>query len=650
MSEPSMEVPTLQQKAEDSIRRQIKLAKAGGKDKDEPVLLHAKDYHDFTAEELDGIRSSLLTWYDREQRELPWRAASARKEGDTIVPIARSAMSDEEEGQRAYEVWVSEIMLQQTQVSTVINYYKKWMEKWPTIFDLAKADLETVNQVWSGLGYYSRAKRMLDAAKLVVNDYKGKLPKDVLELEKKIPGIGPYTAGAVASIAYNIPAPLVDGNVVRVASRLRALAIDPKSKPAIELHWKLAKNILDETRPGDFNQALMDLGATVCTPQQPSCGKCPISQYCLAYAEEKAHKRVAAMALISAKKTAEIPDLEDGCDMCRDADLEDFAVSRYPPKVKKTKQKIEECVVAIVECTVQDKPSYLVMQTKSKGLLANLWDFPNVIARETADEEEDESELSKDTRRKLIDNHLKLFLNITLVSKETSESVKENLESSNIVASVLERRDLGDVAHIFSHIRRLMHVEYLKITTSNGQLPKLPEDRTTCFNSEQKGKQKGKKAGKKPAGDIVKSKWMDLDEMENGAVPITLRKAMKLLKEGGGGVVKKFTKKTISKASTPAKRKRASKREKLIDDDDEEEAELEEEEEEEEMEETDSEDSGDENNIVDDDDDDDDDDDIPVNDEEDEDYQMDEVNSKGTSKAKKNNIQRVSASKKAKVT
>ncbi|KAJ3107273.1 hypothetical protein HDU96_007947 [Phlyctochytrium bullatum] len=226
------------EEAMDAVKRQMQAAKLLKQSADGAGLpLHEAGYHYFAADEAQEIRRNLLDWYDREQRVLPWRTPSAIKDGDRVTLLPPKQLTEVEQGQRAYEVWVSEIMLQQTQVATVIAYYEKWMAKWPTIHDFAKADLEDVNQVWSGLGYYSRARRMLEAAQLLVEKYNGILPKVTEKLQKEIPGIGPYTAGAVASIAYNIAAPLVDGNVIRVLSRLRALGINPKSKQAITLHW-----------------------------------------------------------------------------------------------------------------------------------------------------------------------------------------------------------------------------------------------------------------------------------------------------------------------------------------------------------------------------------------------------------------------------
>jgi A/G-specific adenine glycosylase len=160
--------------------------------------------------------------------------------------------------QRAYEVWVSEIMLQQTQVNTVIPYYERWMAKWSTVADLALATAEEVNELWSGLGYYSRASRLHAGAKLLVEKHGGTLPKDPAELKKTVPGIGPYTAGAITSIAYGVQAELVDGNVARVYSRMRAVGGDPKAKATDSLIWKLAAEAVPADRPGAYNQALME--------------------------------------------------------------------------------------------------------------------------------------------------------------------------------------------------------------------------------------------------------------------------------------------------------------------------------------------------------------------------------------------------------
>jgi A/G-specific adenine glycosylase len=207
------------------------------------------------------IQSSLLDWYDLHRRIMPWRA----EKGTRPDP---------------YHVWLSEIMLQQTTVAAVTPYFTRFIEKWPAVQDLARAPLDEVLTAWAGLGYYARARNLHKCAQDIVQDHKGKFPETVESL-LKFPGIGPYTAAAVSSIAFNRPAVAVDGNVERVVTRLFA----------IEQPLPLSKNILrdkaaslakDNERPGDFTQAFMELGATVCTPRKPKCNLCPWRDWCAA--------------------------------------------------------------------------------------------------------------------------------------------------------------------------------------------------------------------------------------------------------------------------------------------------------------------------------------------------------------------------------
>ncbi len=207
--------------------------------------------------------AALLDWYDRERRELPWRSAPG-------------AHAD------AYRVWLSEIMLQQTTVKAVIPYYQKFLETWPTVMDLAAAELDDVLAAWAGLGYYSRARNLHRCAKVVVEDFKGQFPETEHEL-RELPGVGPYTAAAIAAIAHDLPATPVDGNVERVVARLFAIKLAlPKAKPELK---RLAATLTPHERPGDFAQAMMDLGATVCTPKRPSCLMCPLQKDCHGYAK-----------------------------------------------------------------------------------------------------------------------------------------------------------------------------------------------------------------------------------------------------------------------------------------------------------------------------------------------------------------------------
>jgi A/G-specific adenine glycosylase len=207
------------------------------------------------------LQKKLLDWYDRHQRVMPWRA----RQGQRPNP---------------YHVWLSEIMLQQTTVVTVGPYFNKFISLWPTVHHLAEAKTDDVMAAWAGLGYYARARNLHKCAIAVSRDLKGKFPEDVESL-RALPGIGPYTAAAVSSIAFNHPAVAVDGNVERVTSRFFGIEEPlPLSKKDIRAGaTKLAKGC---ERPGDFTQAFMELGATVCTPRKPKCGLCPWQKECVA--------------------------------------------------------------------------------------------------------------------------------------------------------------------------------------------------------------------------------------------------------------------------------------------------------------------------------------------------------------------------------
>lgn len=212
------------------------------------------------------IQEALLSWYRQSHRDLPWRRS-----------------------QDPYAIWISEIMLQQTRVETVKEYYRKFMQRFPTPVDLAEAPLDDVLSHWSGLGYYARARNLHAAACEIAQTHGGKFPNTAEEVHN-LPGIGPYTAGAILSIAFGRKQPLVDGNVIRVFSRLFAYAENIESASARKHYWNLAEklvpppNVADPQKndPGDFNQALMELGATVCLPQNPMCMLCPLQQICVA--------------------------------------------------------------------------------------------------------------------------------------------------------------------------------------------------------------------------------------------------------------------------------------------------------------------------------------------------------------------------------
>lgn len=218
--------------------------------------------------DLRPFQRSLLAWYDRARRDLPWR----------VVPGSDPSLAPD-----PYHVLVSEAMLQQTQVATVVPYYRRFLEQFPTAAALAAADEQAVLRAWQGLGYYSRARNLQRAAQRVVADHGGRLP-DTVDGLLALPGVGRYTAGAVASIAFGRRAPILDGNVARVLCRLDAVTADPRLPATRELLWARAEQVLPHERLGDFNSALMELGATVCTPRSPQCLICPVQAHCQAVA------------------------------------------------------------------------------------------------------------------------------------------------------------------------------------------------------------------------------------------------------------------------------------------------------------------------------------------------------------------------------
>lgn len=269
------------------------------------------------------MRRVLLAWFSRHRRELPWRGVDD-----------------------PYAVWVSEIMLQQTQVTTVIDYYHRWLERFPTVEELACADSEEVLEMWAGLGYYRRARFLHESAKMVVEQMGGALPETAKSL-KKLKGVGPYTAGAIASIAFGEATPVVDGNVERVLSRLFAIDGDPKATPNQKLFWKLAGELVDPDAPGDFNEAMMELGATVCTPQSPTCMLCPLRTHCRGF--------------------------------------EAGEPTRYPATAKRARQRPVTVQTAVITrpggSSVDgggEAREFLVIKRPADGLLGGLWEFPTV--------------------------------------------------------------------------------------------------------------------------------------------------------------------------------------------------------------------------------------------------------------------------------
>jgi len=287
---------------------------------------------------LPDIADRLVRWFIQNQRILPWR--------DNPEP---------------YRVWVSEIMLQQTRVQTVLSYYHRFMEQYPCITALANASLEDVLNSWQGLGYYSRAKNLHKAAKIIQDQYHSIFPQEYDEI-LKLPGIGKYTAAAVLSIAFNQPFPVVDGNVMRVISRLFGISTNlrlPKTVKMIEMHLN---SIFPAKKASDFNQGMMELGALICLPQNPKCEKCPISMFCAAY------------------KTGKQAD--------------------YPNKSIQPKPKVIHRTIVLI----RKKDKYLVHKRNEKGLLASMWEFPGVDSNERTAISKFETEYGF-----VIDLHHKLF-------------------------------------------------------------------------------------------------------------------------------------------------------------------------------------------------------------------------------------------------
>ncbi|XP_058197461.1 adenine DNA glycosylase isoform X1 [Rhododendron vialii] len=410
--------------------RRITRTKPKYNDNEEEEAPTVSDIEDlgFSRNETLEIRASLLEWYDLNQRDLPWRRISS-------CSVEGKDGNDEEESERrAYAVWVSEVMLQQTRVQAVIGYFNRWMQKWPTLGHLARASLEEVNEMWAGLGYYRRARYLLEGAKKIVEG--GDIfPKTVAAL-RKVPGIGDYTAGAIASIAFKEAVPVVDGNVVRVVARLKAISANPKHSVTIKNFWKLSGQLVDPSRPGDFNQALMEFGATVCTPLSPSCSVCPVSAHCC------------ALSLATKQRSAQVTD--------------------YPIKVVKSKQRHDFAAVTVVEILEgQDTKEefqldgrFLLVKRPEEGLLAGLWEFPSVLV-------EVEADLA--TRRHAIDQFLK-------------KSFKLDVKKS---CSVVSREDIGEYVHVFSHIRLKMFVELLVIRLKGGKhvLHGKPDSKTMAWKS-----------------------------------------------------------------------------------------------------------------------------------------------------------------------
>ncbi|XP_070950084.1 adenine DNA glycosylase isoform X1 [Macaca nemestrina] len=425
----------------------------------EEVVLQASvsPYHLFRdVAEVTAFRRSLLSWYDQEKRDLPWR----RRAEDEVDP-----------DRRAYAVWVSEVMLQQTQVATVINYYTGWMQKWPTLQDLASASLEEVNQLWAGLGYYSRGRRLQEGARKVVEELGGHMPRTAETLQQLLPGVGRYTAGAIASIAFGQATGVVDGNVARVLCRVRAIGADPSSTLVSQRLWGLAQQLVDPARPGDFNQAAMELGATVCTPQRPLCSQCPVQSLC------RARQRVEREQLLASRSLSGNPDVEEcalntgQCQLCLPASEpwdQTLGVVNFPRKASRKPPREESSATCVLEQPgALGGAQILLVQRPNSGLLAGLWEFPSVTW-----------EPSEQLQRKALLQELQRW-------------------AGPLPATRL--RHLGEVVHTFSHIKLTYQVYGLAL---EGQTPV-----TTV-----------------PAG----ARWLTQEEFHTAAVSTAMKKVFRV--------------------------------------------------------------------------------------------------------------------------
>ena len=262
---------------------------------------------------------SVLSWYDAGHRDLPWRHTKD-----------------------AYRIWISEIMLQQTRAETVVSYYERFLARYPDVYALADAPEEELLKAWEGLGYYSRARNLQKAARILM-ERGGALPASYEEL-LALPGIGEYTAGAVASIAFGLPVPAVDGNVMRVLARLLAIDTDVLRPAAKKAFTAIAREMIPRDQPGTFNQAVMELGETLCLPNtQPKCGECPLRNVC------KAHS------------------------LGRERD--------YPVRSPKKARTVEERTVLVLLAMLGGERRVLLHKRSGSGLLAGLWELPNVEGR-----------------------------------------------------------------------------------------------------------------------------------------------------------------------------------------------------------------------------------------------------------------------------
>ena len=334
-----------------------------------------------------SFRQKLLAWYDENKRDLPWRRSK-----------------------NPYHIWVSEIMLQQTRVDTVIPYYERFLDWFPTVESLANAPEERLLKAWEGLGYYSRVRNMQTAAQQIMSEFEGKFPS-TYEGISSLKGIGPYTAGAISSIAFNLPQPAVDGNVMRVLARLFEVNHDIGNPSNRKIFQAMMEVLIDPDRPGDFNQALMDLGSDIEAPVNPRPEDSPVKDFSAAY--------------------------------------QHGTMDRYPIKAPK-KKPIPIYLKALVVQNSQGK--FLLEKNESEKLLAGFWHFPLIEVDEFSDQTQD----------------LDLFSQVAEPILELGPSPQESFEQDYDLEVDWQDLRFEEVKHVFSH--RKWHIQIIA-----GQVTKTQE-------------------------------------------------------------------------------------------------------------------------------------------------------------------------------
>jgi A/G-specific adenine glycosylase len=586
---------------------------------------HKASYHFFSAHEIDSIHVELLSWYHKYRRKLPWRGdktesglfgASEKQEAAKLnqhkngiakyfinskaakpaeeeikeIPVAEAAeaaeaMDDEDSSIRSstylssYHTWISEIMLQQTRVEAVLGYFQRWMARFPTIHSLAAAKLEEINTLWSGLGYYRRARFIHEAAQSLVKDFNGELPSTVEEL-LKIPGIGRYTAGAIASVAFNRAAPIVDGNVIRVLCRARAIDSAPSNRLATQLFWQLAQELIETCKePGNFNQALMELGATVCTPKAPNCSNCPVRNHCKAYrevqgkqrptekkykcqpdgfnssdfdaensvsSEEEEQSDVDEERPIKNHKKAKVRNAESKenlsknqiaaailsnpeiyCNFCDAArTCAPSSVMEYPAKAEKKRPTDEFIAVSVVSRARANENSmeFCIIKRSEEGLLAGQFEFPALQLEQKV--------WSNDKQREAASNSF----------------LQQQLSSQWLNMKILERRQLGEIIHIFSHRKHFMKIEIIEAQFNDSSAIPIASKRKALEISNTAEKA----AEEHSPRNVREIRWLTAEELTSLGLTSGIKKVFKLVNSATKAVAHK------PKASSSGAKKKAT--------------------------------------------------------------------------------------------